>query len=554
MADTPNIGRELGQPGGHIRSWSPYAGDGYQALGYEATPELVFPHNLPIYDRMRDSESQIGGLLRAICLPMLRTGWHLVGKDVASDVMEAVRIEFGIPDDEGNTPRRRPGAIVWKRHLSDLLLSMVFGFMPFEKVFEYGRPHPGQTPRYGNDLVHLAKLAIRHPRTMEEIRVTRGGALAGVVQAPLGDDVGLRDPAVKYARSSSIGDPGDATPTFIDAANLAYYSFEREGADWTGRSLLRQSYKNWLIKDALLRTGAQAVERTGMGLPVVYYTDKMGKDEALAIATQARAGATAGIAIPDGAGRVELLGVTGTTKDELPLVEYHDRAMSKSALAMFMNLGHDNGARALGETFVDYFVMSLRYTCEWAGEITTDGDDGTRGAIAEFVAINFGADEPYPSLVPDEISAESTPTAEALKLLKEAGLITPDATLEADVRRRYSLPPMEKVNDDDAAAKSSPFADVGLPALVDAYIISPEEARQLIGMKGPAPEKPAPPPAPEPGDDSVDELPVEGDAPAAAGPVPPQLDPEQIAATAHVSLAEARELVERIEALRAARV
>jgi hypothetical protein len=168
-----------------------------------------------------------------------------------------------------------------------------------------------------------------------------------------------------------------------------------------------------------------------MGLPVVKYDQSHTREEALEVARNARAGAYAGVALPEGMS-LELLGVTGTTKDELPLVEYHDRQMTRQALAMFLDLGHDRGAQNLGETFVDYFKLSLSATTGMVGLTTTEH------VIRDLVEQNWGPDEPYPALTCPPISSELT--AAAIKQLVDAGIITPDDDLEDDMRRRHGLP------------------------------------------------------------------------------------------------------------------
>jgi hypothetical protein len=49
---------------------------------------------------------------------------------------------------------------------------------------------------------------------------------------------------------------------------LVMYANEREGGNWRGQSLLRSCYKNWLLKDRLLRVDTGTIERNGMGVPV----------------------------------------------------------------------------------------------------------------------------------------------------------------------------------------------------------------------------------------------------------------------------------------------
>jgi hypothetical protein len=235
----------------------------------------------------------------------------------------------------------------------------------------------------------------------------------------------------------------------IPADRLVPFVLDQEGSDWTGSSILRSCYKHWLIKDQLLKLGAMSVERNGMGLPVVYFDESGGsKQEALNIATSARAGEQAGVAMQKGVYEMELLGVTGQTKDELPLVKYHDESVGREALAMFLNLGHDRGSQSLGETFMDFFILGLGAIISHIEETTTED------VARDLVELNFGPDEPYPEIVADEITPESIPFADSLKALADSGLLTPDRALEQELRRRAGLPSLP----DDVEQRAAPIA------------------------------------------------------------------------------------------------
>jgi hypothetical protein len=118
----------------------------------------------------------------------------------------------------------------------------VFGHMFFEQVY---RP-PGP-----DGLLHLRKLAPRWPRSIAKINVAMDGGLKSIQQHP---PMGLVAPNGKGPE--------------LDVSRLVAYVLDREGANWLGTSLLRAAYKHWLIKDRLLRTWAQTIDRNGMGLPV----------------------------------------------------------------------------------------------------------------------------------------------------------------------------------------------------------------------------------------------------------------------------------------------
>jgi hypothetical protein len=71
-------------------------------------------------------------------------------------------------------------------------------------------------------------------------------------------------------------------------------------------------------------------------------------------------GENAGVAAPYG-GRFVLTGVTGTLPNLLDSIRFHDQQIAESVLAGFLNLGStEHGSRALGEAFVDFFVLALQ--------------------------------------------------------------------------------------------------------------------------------------------------------------------------------------------------
>ncbi len=461
---------ELGTPGtvGFPILTSPSNRQAAAAFGVDSTedtPDLRFPLSAYVYDRMRRTDGQVGSVLSAINLAILGARWHLAGDDVRPEVMTAVSAELGLNTPAGRARRRRHG-IVWRQHCREALLSLVYGFYPFEQSYQVGPPLPGVAapPGTGGYVAHIHKLSPRPPRTLTDVTVAADGGLAGIIQTPRPGD-----------RDHPHGVP-------IPVDRLVYYCHDREGADWYGNSILRTAYPSWLIKDHLRRLGPMVVERNGMGVPVVTYPENGSRARALEIAKAVRAGDEAGAAMPAGY-TLTLLGVTGTLRDELPLLKYHDEEIGRSALAMFLNLGHDNGARALGDTFVNYFLRAGDATAEEVGETTTEH------VIRDYVEHNYGPDEPYPLLVADRLDADAEPTAEALAALAEAGLLTPDPPTEDDIRRRHQLPPRLVVEGATAEADKAGVQSVGVPALITAGVISPEEGRKILGFDGPAPDR-----------------------------------------------------------------
>lgn len=391
--------REIGWSGSSSNFW--YFDD------TEMTPELRWPQSVDVYEQMRTQDSQIVSVLRAVSLPVQRTPWRIDPNGAKARVTQFIADELGLPV-VGKQPKASPRTrdrFSWSEHLEMALLMLPFGHMFFEQVY---RVDPG------GDRAHLRKLAPRMPRTIEEIKVAPDGGLISITQE---------------APPESTG-PMRSIP--VD--RLVAYVHQKEGGNWKGRSLLRPAYKNWLIKDRLLRVDAQTIERNGMGVPL--YKGAEGEADLTPGSKMAqawRAGESSGAAIPNGADMV-LRGVEGELPQAMPSIRYHDEQIGRAVLAHFLNLGTQTGSWALGTTFADFFTLSLQTLAQQIA------DTATQHIVEDLVDVNFGESEPAPRIVFDEIGSRQAATAQALKALADAGLIDPDEVLKQGVRQQYGLP------------------------------------------------------------------------------------------------------------------
>lgn len=405
----PSLEHEIGGSG-------TYSPSGYIVELGEDTPELRWPNSVVVYDRMRRSESKCGSVLRAINFPIRGTDWRVEDSpDVRPEVANFVRTNLGLQPKGAGRRRRRDQGISWDSLLRPSLLHLPFGHMFFEPVYQIAGPGPDQAGLPPGPYAHLASMAPRLPRTLTGINIADNGDLAGIRQLVVRSD----------GRTNEVTIPADRLVPFVN---------DREGSDWAGMSILRTAYKHFLLKDMLERVGAMMIERNGMGVPVVNYPPEGDRGLALALATGFRAGEQSGGALPVGYS-VELVVPKGQVPDALPQIRYHGEQIPHSVLAMFLDLGTTaTGARALGETFVDFFTMSLNAVIAYTEETATEKISRT------LVALNFGDDEPYPEIVADPLMPQAPVTADAVAQLVTAGVITADDALEADVRRRFGLP------------------------------------------------------------------------------------------------------------------
>lgn len=478
------MAEELGYQTGQLPGWGQFAED-----ANETNPELRHPKWIDVADRMRSEDSQIASVLRAVTQPILSTEWSVDPSGAEDDVVEHIATDFGLGTKgvEYVAPLRTRGRFSFTEHVRLALLELPHGHSVFEQVY-----------RLENGRLRLAKLAWRPPRTIASFDVARDGGLISIRQ----HGIGTTAPLVN-GRPSLTGAPLSGVRIPVD--RLVVYVNEREGANWLGRSLLRPAYKNWMLKDRLLRVQAIAAERNGLGMPT--YTgapapekasteearawDKDQIDKGLDVTKKARAGEAAGLAIPGGA-EFEFKGVTGKVPDTDPMIRYHDEQMARAVLAHFLNLGTETGSWALGSTFADFFTNSLNGVAQQLADVLN------QHVVEDLVDRNYGPTARAPRIVPAKIGAQHPATAEAIRALLEAGAITADDKLEAHLRNLYGLPPLEtsmvalgvpvetvramKKKADDARAIAETAQKVYLAT--DKPPLTQEEARQILRDAG----------------------------------------------------------------------
>lgn len=445
----------------------------------EADPAFQWPRSIPIIDRMRKDEPQIASVLLAVLLPLMESDWQLDATGVRPDVATHVANDLGltIKGVPWQAPLRSRGRFSWDEHLRLALLSLPYGHSVFEQVYDIDV--------FG--LAHLRKLAWRPPRTIENFDVAIDGGLVAIRQ---------------FGRSSIAGSPGSPAQlgfagVTIPVNRLVVYVNEREGGNWAGVSMLRPAYKMWLLKDRTLRVQALASDRNGLGLPI-YTTapppDNGSFDEkikwleteierGLSIARGARAGETAGAAIPHGA-TLTAQGVDGNLPDLDKQIRYYDEQIGRIALTNFLNLGGDNstGSYALGDTFKTFFTKTLNSIARRIAATTQ------QHVIEDLVDANWGPSEPAPQLVPPKIGAEHPATAEGIKMLLESGAVRWDPALEAHLRAQYSLPvrpesDANSQNDVDPRAARA-IAEVVQKVYLGEKALTRREMRALIRLAG----------------------------------------------------------------------
>jgi len=373
---------------------------------YEYAKDLIdINKRIVSYNTMRKSDSQIGGLLRVLKLPIRKAKWSIEGgkATIRKFISDNLENELTQP---------------WEDFIRLALTFMEFGFSVFEKTFVYDE---------SAGFFKWKKFVFLPQATIKEIKGQKDGGLSHVAQYSSTDE------GMGESISDEIKIKNDYCLVFVN---------DREG-DWYGTSVFRNAYGNFRIKDTLVKIDAIRHDRFGVGIP--WMRLKLGyKDEDLTIAENTlqnmRSHEYAYMIVPPGInGGVDdgfgIISPEGRGTNVVESIHYHDESMSKSVLAQFLDLGtSQSGNRALGQSFINLFVDSLNAYTKMIAQTFN------KYAIRQLVDINWGEQKEYPELEFSEIKiADVIDIAESLTKLSSGGWLTPNIEDENTIRRGIGL-------------------------------------------------------------------------------------------------------------------
>lgn len=364
----------------------------------EYVPEWRFPNQVKLVVRML-ADAKIKGLSRSLELPLMSRQWAVDpnGADEESVRLLADDLDLPIVGEDRKVRRRQRNRFNFSAHLPIALRALWFGFYYFEQVAPYDET---------SELFRLRKLAPRPPRTISEINVEKDGGL--------------------YSIRQHTGSSVDGVPPELTVNQLLCYVWEYEGGNWTGTSMLRSCYRNWLLKDRLMRVDAVKHERAGVGMPLAEAPPGASEDEIARLGEMMRAlkvTEEGGGAVPAGT-KAQLMGTTGSLPDTIASIRLHNEEINSSWLAEFKNLGQGQagGSYALGKVDYDFFGLALDAVEQWVL------DTFNPFMIEDWYDWNYGQDSQPARLVVEE---EPDPLDQMDKF--EQGLDQSDKAAEAEV-------------------------------------------------------------------------------------------------------------------------
>jgi len=378
----------------------------------EYNPQLEGLTAVRTYEKMRRSDAQVAATLLACELPIRAASWDVTAASASAQDREIARFvrENLLGGLEYTSPSGVKTSQSWDDVVRNALLMLTFGAAAHEEIYTIDGAR-----------VRLARLAPRLPLTFYRwITDTDGETLLALHQ------YGYRN-----ARCESVTIPTD---------RLAVFTFQREGANFFGRSMLRPAYMHWYIKHQLYRIDAIAGERNGLGVPTIEQGPGSSREDREAAARwveQLAAHEKTGVSLPAG-WKFALKGVEGQVRDLYNSIQHHNIEISRTALAFFMNLGlgpRAGGNRALGESQTDFFFLALQATADQiAGTITWT-------TIKQLVDYNWEGIARYPQLTVSNLRARNfAETLDLLTRLAQSGVIAPYPELAQFVTREMGLP------------------------------------------------------------------------------------------------------------------
>lgn len=422
---------EQGVPGMVMSGMGIFAGGSAPGWGYfvddrEEAPELAWPGRTERFERMENSDAQVKGLMLATTLPVRRFRWEIAPNDARPEAIDLAAEDLNLPVRGAEDQRRRRG-FNHDRHMGHSLRALGQGHYHFEEVVELR----------DDDLLHLKKLGTRPPRSIVGIRTDDHGDLEAIEQMAGGLPTSGR----------ILGGITGLGVRVLEAHRLLTYLWDTaDDGDQVGRSILRACYRDWLVKDALIRVDAVKHERNGMGVPWFEVDPAASKEQIESLARRAEEIRASTVGGGAGPGKLRIAGTEGTLPDTIGSIRYHDEQMAKALMLLLYNLGGDaaSGARALGDTFMDWYLHFQGAIADWYAEMT-------QAFIDRQVERNFGPDEQSPLLVYTRTETAELAFSDFALGVKE-GLILPGPELAAYIEERWKVPGQK----DAAAAAPAP--------------------------------------------------------------------------------------------------
>ena len=221
---------------------------------------------------------------------------------------------------------------------------------------------------------------------------------------------------------------------------LVLFRFQPEGDNPEPMGILRPCYAGWRQRRTYLRLEATGYERSAYGIPTVTVEPGANPGDVAQvniILRELRAGIRAFAMFPSGFSlQWTECPMKADAIREARVAAGQD--MARAALCQFLFTGESAGAYSLIQGQLDHYTMALQQA---ANNIANTLSQGPHALVKRLVNWNFPGITNYPRVQAGEIRVgDPKQLVEAIKTAVDAGVVTPDALIEAKVRDVLSLP------------------------------------------------------------------------------------------------------------------
>lgn len=390
-------------------------GSAGSALIRDPVPELGTKTNqIRMYKKMVRSDASVRVSLRAGKAPVLGGDYYIEPFDEQPENLAIAEfVTFNLFNGMTTT---------WHNILFQILKMYENGNSVFEEVWELREWSPKKSSPTANRRKYtmLRKLAYRPSETLTGIEYDDNGGPSGVGQ-------------------KAIDAKGQTKDVSIPIEKLVIFTFDPDGTNIEGESILRSAYENWFYKYHLYKIDAIQKERHGIGVPEVELQPGYSSNDlkwAHELAANLRTNERAHI-VRTTMMKIGFAELQGNVVDALESAMHHDDMIMKNVMVQFLNLGvgGSGGGRATASTSMDMFLKSMRYVAN------TICDSINSYLIPKLVAYNFQTDQ-FPALRVKNVgeAKDLQMWAAAMANLVDKGLVTMDDDTEQWVRLQVDAP------------------------------------------------------------------------------------------------------------------
>ncbi len=386
----------------------------------EFLKELQGRRGIEVYKEMSENDDVIGAILFASEMLMRQSDWNIQEAGATQQDREAAEFVRSCMDDMEET---------WSDFISEVLSFLTYGWSYHEIVYKRrmgNTKNPETHSKYSDGLIGWRKLPVRSQDTLWEWKYDECDNLIGLVQCA----------------------PPRYEQVFIPLEKALHFKTKSRKNNPEGRSILRNSYRDWYFKRRIQEIEGIGIERDLAGLPVLTAPENVDiwsedcKEElakAESIVRSVRRDEREGIVLGNG-WQFTLTSTGGRRQfDTNQIIERYDTRMAMTVLADFVLLGHQNvGSFALSSDKTELFSVALGAFLDLICEVFN------KQAIPRLIDLNgahFAGITGYPALIHGDIEAQDlSKLGEFVSRMVGIGAITPDEHMEDYLRMAASLP------------------------------------------------------------------------------------------------------------------